>query len=85
MVFDKSANLLSDVFESKYINIYVKYAALTAGRDKAYLFIQYFSRFLIYTLNQQAIIKPSTSFITTLTKIQASMAETRKSTSSIIK
>ncbi|OMJ28765.1 Peroxisomal membrane protein 11A [Smittium culicis] len=84
MAFDKTAYLLSDVFESKFINIYVKYTASIAGRDKAYLFIQYFSRFLIYTLNQQKIIKPSASSIATLSKIQASMAETRKSTNPIL-
>ncbi|OMJ20745.1 Peroxisomal membrane protein 11A [Smittium culicis] len=78
MVFDKSANLLSDVFESKCANIYVKYAASTAGRDKAYRFIQYFSRFLVYTLNHQTALKPAASFIAALSKIQASMTETRK-------
>ncbi|KAJ1678653.1 Peroxisomal membrane protein PMP27, partial [Spiromyces aspiralis] len=60
---------------SPFVQSYVKYTATTVGRDKAYRFIQYFSRLLAYVLMRGGFSKEA---ITTAKTIQAVMTQTRK-------
>ncbi|PVU96863.1 hypothetical protein BB559_002236 [Furculomyces boomerangus] len=66
---------LSNVFESKLINFYIKFTSLTAGRDSIYRFLQYFGRFLQYHLSSH---NGSKKLIASLILLQSTLGQARK-------
>ncbi|KAJ1918280.1 Peroxisomal membrane protein PMP27 [Mycoemilia scoparia] len=63
------------IFDNPFIQSYIKYTTTIIGRDKAYRFIQYASRFLVYIFLKYDFSK---DIVTKTKNVQLAMGQTRK-------